>query len=173
MFEGMLNLEKFNNNPEKREWLISIIIGIRKEVLIKLRKLSDSYDREKYTSSQRKAIAKEIKEIAELVSEKEKHQKKMEEKNESKYLEKVKAGSLVDTVRNDVLMLLNEIRAGVLAIEYDGEYAIIDKELTDIAELVKNKDRLIRSGVQYYYRGGKENPYLRNFFKIDDNPELE
>ena len=173
MFERMLDLGKIKNNPEKREWLISIIIGIRKEVLIKLRELSDSYDREKYTLSQRKAIAKEIEEIAELVSEIARNKEKLEEKKDYKSANTLKEGSLIYSVRKDVLQLLDKIRESILALEYDGEYSIIDKELNDIKDLVKNKDRLIRSGVQYYYRGGKENPYLRKFFKIDENPELE
>ena len=156
---------------EKREWLVNIIIGIRKEVLVKLRALMDSFDREKYTFAQRSAISQEIREIAELVSEKDSFMKRREQIQGIPFENKVKKGSLIDITRTEARNLLNEIRNGILAIEYDGEYAIIDKELSEIELLVGDKDRLIYSRVQSYYAGGKVNPHIAKYFKMDDAPD--
>ena len=140
---------------------------------MKLRALSDSYDREIYTMSQKNAIELEIREIAELVSEKEKALERRESINRSVYVPEVKEGSLVDMVRKDALKLLKEIKEGILAVEYDGEYAIVDRELSELADLIKDKDRLIRSKVQYFYRGGTENPHLKEYFKMESAQEVE
>ncbi len=160
-------------SQEKRDWLINIIIGIRKQVLIELRALGESFDREKYTKVQRDAINQEIREIAELVSEKDSEIKRLEILKNCEYDNKIKEGSLIDVVRKKVVTLLNKMRVNVLAVEYDGEYSIIDRELKEIEDMVKNKDRLVRSKVQYYYRGGTRNPYISRYFKIDDKPEIE
>ena len=160
-----------HNSSENREWLINIIIGIRKEVLTKLRALVDSFDREKYTLAQRKVIRQEITEIAELVKEKDSAVKKREELRESHFVHSIEEGSLIDEVRKKAIKQLHEIRKNILAIEYDGEYAIIDKELNDIENLVNDKDKLIRSRVSTYYRGGKMNPYLSKYFKMDENQD--
>lgn len=162
-----------SNEPEKREWLINIIIGIRKEVLTELRNLCESFDREKYTTVQRKVISQEIREIAELVSEKDSAIKRLEELKNSKYENTVKEGSLVDIVRKKVINLLKKIRLNILAIEYDGEYSIIDRELEEIEKIVKEKDRLVRSKVQDFYRGGTRNPYISKYFKMEDTQGIE
>ena len=161
------------NEQEKRDWLINIIIGVRQEVLVKLRALSDSFDREKYTTVQRNAINQEIREIAELVSEKDSAIKRLEESKGSYFNSNVKEGSLVDIIRKKVIEILNEIRDGIFAIEYDGEYSIIDRELKDIEAIVRDKDRLVHSEVQCYYRGGTQNPHLSRYFKLDDEQDIE
>ena len=91
-----------HNSSENREWLINIIIGIRKEVLTKLRALVDSFDREKYTLAQRKVIRQEITEIAELVREKDSADKKREELRESHFVHSIEEGSLIDEVRKKI-----------------------------------------------------------------------
>lgn len=161
------------NGQEKRDWLINIIIGIRQEVLMKLRALSESFDREKYTMVQRNAINQEIREIAELISEKDSTIKRVDELKDSIYGEKIKEGSLIDIVRKKVIDLLNKIRANVLAVEYDDEYSIIDRELKEIEKIVKEKDKLVCTKNQCYYRGKTRNPHISKYFKIDETPEIE
>ena len=41
----------------------------------------------------------------------------------------------------------------------------------DIENLVNDKDKLIRSRVSTYYRGGKMNPYLSKYFNMDENQD--
>lgn len=166
-------MEDSNYDVEKRDWLINIIIGIRKEVLSKLRALSDSFDREIYTTAQRNVISQEIREIAEMVSEKDSIMKKRENLNNVKYTPGVEGNNLIEITRAKVIELLNAIREGVLVIDYDGEYSIVDKELSDIESLVKNKDEIVHSKILSCNTERKTNPHVNKYFKISDAPEYE
>ena len=162
-----------NEDTQKREWLINAIIGVRREVLFRLRALSDSFDREKYTKAQRTAISQEIREVAEMVSEKDSFMERREQIKDIPFENNVKQDSLIGITRAKIKKMLNDIRESILTIEYDREYCVIDRELKEIEQLVEEKDRFIHSKVPGYYAGGKVNPYISKYFNVDDDPEIK
>lgn len=156
---------------EKREWLINIIIGVRQEVLEKLRELSDSFDREKYTRAQRGAINQEIREFAELVSEKDSIMKRVEALAESTIERVASDDSLVSETRTKIKKMLKDMKNNILAIRCDGEYSIIMKELTEMELILEDKDRLLRTKVPTCYSKGRMNSRLKRYFNIPDESE--
>ena len=155
----------------KRELLINIIIGVRQEVLEKLRELSDSFDREKYTSAQRRAINQEIREFAELVSEKDSVMARVEELTDSITECIASDDSLVSDIRLKTKKMLKNMKNNILAIECDGEYSTIMKELTEMELILDYKDRLIKTKVPTCYSKGKVNSNIKKYFKVPNESE--
>lgn len=155
----------------KRELLINIIIGVRQEVLEKLRELSDSFDREKYTSAQRRAINQEIREFAELVSEKDSVMARVEALADSMIESVTWDDSLVSETRTKIKKMLKNMKNNILAIRSDGEYSIIMKELTEMELILEDKDRLLRTKVPTCYSKGRMNSRLKRYFNIPDESE--
>jgi len=164
---------KYKN--DKRDWLVSAIIGIRKDVLIALRKKIDGLDREIYTYAERCAISQEITEIAEMVSEKDTVMKKLVQLEDAKKVSS-RESCLIDRHRIEIIKMLKDMRKNFLAIEYSGEYAVVDKELREIEDMIKEKDRLINTKVPVCYSGGKsdkrKNIYLNKFFTMDNGQNI-
>ncbi|MBQ3408412.1 MAG: hypothetical protein IJH12_04310 [Clostridia bacterium] len=171
-------MENSKYSEDKRDWLINIIIDIRKDVLQLLRAKSDGLDREVYTKAEMTAITQEIKEIAKMVSEKDSFMNRFEELGDvlTNKQEKI-ADGLIDKIRAEIIVMLKNIRNDFCTMEYIDEYPIIDRELKDIELLISDKDRLVQTKVQGYYAssksGVKKNPYISKYFKIDNNPNIE
>lgn len=155
---------------EKRRSLVNIIIGTRKNVLAELRKLDDSFDREVYTMAQKKAISQELREIAEIVSEKDSMMKRRKELENIEVNEYAKGNSLVEMTRQEVKKMLRKMKDGILAM--GREHSIIEQELSEIELLVEEKDKLIRTKVQDFCPKKKSNPHTEKYFKICDSQEV-
>lgn len=165
---------KFNkHNRDKR---INTIIEIRSEILTMLRDLGKDLDNGLYASNQRDEIRQEIKEIAQMVRNKDGYMERIKElKPISKNERKINTDLITET-RKKAIALLKLKRDNIVATQYDSEeLEIIEKEIEETKLLIKEKDRFIiraKSKLEKDEKVKKRNPYLSKYFKRDDDPEL-
>lgn len=173
MCSGMYKAE----NKDDKNKIINTIIEIRKDILIVLRKKCDNIDRLIDNESQQSIARQEIREIAEMVSEKDSIMEKLKQLNNQKKCGYNQTFSLIYSVRDDIIDTINSIKSNIVVAQYDEEeLEIVYKELKEFELMIKDKDRLVASlarGEILKNATSEElsriNPHLSKYFCMDDN----
>ena len=100
--------KKFSRKNKDKK--VNTIIEIRKEMLQILHNLSENLDRELFTSTQRNTIKAEIREIAEMIRDKDKLMKRVENLGPISRSERVIDNNLIEQTRKNVISLLHKKR---------------------------------------------------------------
>ena len=151
------------------------IIEIRKEILEMLREFHDKID-DKFLSKQEKDSCKaEVRQIAEIIRDKDKYMLKLERLGKAKKSEKEINDENINKIRTQIIGLLYKKRNSITMNQYDSkEFQIIDKELMETEKLITEKDRIwVKSerSIQEYKKPAI-NPHLYKFFKMEPENEL-
>lgn len=169
--------KKFSRKNKDKK--VNTIIEIRKEMLQILHNLSENLDRELFTSTQRNTIKAEIREIAEMIRDKDKLMKRVENLGPISRSERVIDNNLIEQTRKNVISLLHKKRKSIVATQYDlEELEIVDNELTDAEKLIFEKDRIVNKVINRNHEDEKENVHIRKYFNIPEekpkiNPHLQ
>lgn len=169
--------KKFSRKNKDKK--VNTIIEIRKEMLQILHNLSENLDRELFTSTQRNTIKAEIREIAEMIRDKDKLMKRVENLGPISRSERVIDNNLLEQTRKNVISLLHKKRKSIVATQYDlEELEIVDNELTDAEKLIFEKDRIVNKVINRNHEDEKENVHIRKYFNIPEeepkiNPHLQ
>mgnify|MGYP007056163808 CR=1 FL=1 len=169
----MKNKKFSRNNKNKR---VNTIIEIRKEVLEMIRSIGDTIDLDLHTEKNQKIIKKELREIAEMVRDKDRLIERLEELKVNKKKIKEDEKSLTNQIKAQVIIMLHARRKNIIATQYDEEeLAIIDLELNEIERMVREKERLIKRKNQdgQGKSNGRINPHMSRYFKMDCGPNIE
>lgn len=160
---------------EKNDKRVNTIIEIRKEILEALRKKSDNIDRLIFTREQQKVARQEIREIAEMVSEKDALMEKLKQLCKVSKKRHNQTFCLIYEVRREVADVLHKIKANIVAEQYDKEeLEIVLKELKEFELILDEKDRLVGGqarGIILKDATSDElkeiNPHLSKYFCMD------
>lgn len=163
-------------SKDNKNKILNTLIEIRKEILTMLHGLGKDLDRELYNTTEQSRIRQEVKEIAEMVRDKDKYMDKAELLEPLGKNKMINTDILINETRKKVKALLKYIRDNIVATQYDPEeFKVVEKELEDVKYLVDVKDRILRSRNLRIVDGDivkRQNPYLRKYFKMEDDPEV-
>lgn len=167
--------ETMSEQREDKE--INTIIEIRKDILVTLRKQSDNIDRIINNKSEQSIAKQEIKEIAEMVSEKDALMAELRQLNKVPKSAYNQTFSLIYSVRNEVISAIHKIESNIIATQYDEEeLRIVFKELKEFELMIKEKDRIFAGQARGQVLKtatldelNRINPHISRYFCIDEN----
>mgnify|MGYP007101902445 CR=1 FL=1 len=170
----MKNKKFSKHNKDKR---INTIIEIRKEVLEAIQFKYNNLDFGKYNEEDRKNIRKELREIAELVRDKDIVVEQLEDFESAVRANKNEKVDLIGETRKQVIKMLHFKRDSIIATQYDQEeLGIVHQELKEMEDMVIEKDRLFgcsQQKGQCKAENKKRNAHLNKYFNFDAGPNLE
>ena len=161
---------KGNKNKET-----NTIIEIRKEMLDMLRKFHDKIDDKSLCEQDKEKCKAEVRQIAEIIRDKDKYMLKLERLSKISKSEKESSDENINKIRSQIIGLLYKKRNSITTNQYDSkELQIVDRELIETERLIIEKERIWvkqnRNDVQHRKSG--INPHLYRFFKMEPENEL-
>lgn len=120
------------------------IYYIRTLMLKIMHEYGENLDREVYDTKQRTSIKAEIKEIAEMIRDKDNYMKTYENLDTIRKDERMPIDQLTKETRDNMIKLLHNERNKIVATQYSSkELKVVDQELKDVEKLIKEKDRVL------------------------------
>ena len=169
----MKNRKFSKKNKDKK---IHTIIEVRKEILTMLRDISIDVASELSESSGKDKVLLDVKEIAEMIKDKDRYIDKVNELEVIPKSQKYVKDSLIRETRERIKKLLKNKLDSIVATQYDAEeLVIVQKEIGDARHLVDEKDRLVircKRSINAKKNSTGVNPYLKKYFNMDDGPDM-
>lgn len=169
----MKNKKFSRHNKDKK---VNTIIEIRKEILTTLRDLSEDLDRELFNSKERTKIRRDVREVAEMIRDKDRYMNKVNELDVIPKNELVPHDKLLRDTRRKIKVMLKYKLGAIVSNQYDvEELEIVEQEIYDAMRLIDEKDRLVirrRCCVNTEDNEMWVNPHLKKHFKMDDGPDM-
>lgn len=159
---------KYSANNENK--LSNTRIELRKEVLKDIRRLCDKVATERYSEQELKIIIKELKEIAEMIRDKDSMMEVRQELESRK--NKIPQSELIIQVRKQIIETI-KLKKDVIVGQYDSEeLEVVGQNVDEMIGLIQDKDSIMEVLNQKKVAPkSRENPHISKIFKLDELEE--